>query len=303
LPDDEAMLAAQWALVDRGLYEVERHDGDRLELRDIGRGERVTVVSVERSERNARGRVMIGRPLPVGDTYRAFSGFMEVPRALVSDLQAAIDERDAYAIVELLGETRRPPRMSNTDGEDLVFHTLRWRVTDRAVVDGALRAVGLDGGGDNPEWRLARDSKNMTNTTIAVVRLDGDELVGDVNSDERAAELRELVAAALPDAELVDDDTREFGEALEDSDSATAPPMLDPNDPAIRQVLEQFVLEQERRWLDESIPALGGRTPREAAADPIGREELTQLIDSFPGPTPENPGTFDPDRLRRALGL
>jgi hypothetical protein len=128
-------------------------------------------------------------------------------------------------------------------------------------------------------------------------------LVGDVNSDERAAELRELVAAALPDAELVDDDLREFGEALENVDPAAAPPPLDQNDPAIRQVLEQFVLEQERRWLDESIPALGGRTPREAAADPIGREELTQLLDSFPGPTPDNPGTFDPDRLRRALGL
>jgi hypothetical protein len=143
----------------------------------------------------------------------------------------------------------------------------------------------------------------MSNTTIAVLSLDGHELVGDVNSDERADELQELVAAALPDAELVDDDAHEFGEALGDFDPDTAPPQLDQNDPAVRQVLERFILEQEQRWLDESIPALGGRTPGEAAEDPIGREELTRLLDSFPGPTPDNPGTFDPQRLRRALGL
>ena len=246
---------------------------------------------------------MIGRPLPVGDTYRAFSGFIDVPRAAVGDLQAAIEDRDPYAIVELLGETMRPPRMSNTDREDLIFHTLRWRVTDAAALDGALRAAGLEAKGDEPEWRLARDSQGMANATIAVLRLHGDELVGDVNSDERADVLQALVAAALPDAELIDDGVREFGEAMEDFDPATAPPPLDQNDPAIRQVLEQFILQQEQRWLDESIPALGGRTPREAAADPIGRTELTQLLDSFPGPTADNPGTFDPQRLRQALGL
>jgi hypothetical protein len=303
LPDDEAILAAQWTLVDRGVFEVEDDGGGRLELHDIGRGERITVVNVERRDTSSRGRVMVGRPLPVGDTYRAFSGFIEVPRAAVADLQAAIDDRDPYAIIERLGRTWRPPRMANTDGEDLVFHSLRWRVADRAAVDGALRAAGLAAVGDEQEWRLARDSTNMTNATIAVLRLDGNELVGDVNSDERADGLRELVAAALPDAELVGDDVREFGEATEDFDPTEASPPLDQNDPAIRQVLEQFILEQEQRWLDESIPALDGQTPREAAADPIGRERLEQLFASLPGPTPDNPGTFDPDRLRRALGL
>jgi hypothetical protein len=303
LPDDESMLAAQWGLVDRGVFEVEGQNRDRLDLRDIASGERISVVNVGRDDADVRGRVMIGRPLPVGDTCRAFSGLIEVPRAAAGDLQAAIDDRDEFEIAQCLGETRRPPRVSNTDGEDLVFHTLRWRVTDPVAVDGALRAAGLDAEGDEPAWRLTRDSGNMANATIAALRLDGSELVGEVNSDERADELLGLVGVALPDAEFVVDDVREFDEALEDFDPGDVPGPLDQNDPAIRQVLEQFILQQEQRWLDESIPALGGRTPREAVADPVGREELTQLIDSFPGPTPDNPGTFDPQRLRRALGL
>jgi hypothetical protein len=51
-------------------------------------------------------------------------------------------------MAELVGRTRRPPRVTNTDGEDLVFHSLRWRVVDPAAVDEALRAAGLDGDGD-----------------------------------------------------------------------------------------------------------------------------------------------------------
>jgi Antitoxin Xre/MbcA/ParS C-terminal toxin-binding domain len=75
------------------------------------------------------------------------------------------------------------------------------------------------------------------------------------------------------------------------------------DDPAIRAALAEHIAGYERRWLDESIPALGGRTPREAADDPIGREELTRLLASFPVPAPGEVGAMDPDRLRAELGL
>ena len=71
----------------------------------------------------------------------------------------------------------------------------------------------------------------------------------------------------------------------------------------IRAALAEHIAGYERRWLDESIPALGGRTPREAAGDPIGREELTRLLASFPVPGPDDVGAMDPDRLRAELGL
>ena len=61
----------------------------------------------------------------------------------------------------------------------------------------------------------------------------------------------------------------------------------------------------EDRWLDESIPALGGTT---LVKQPTThrREDLLSLLRSFEriGP-PSTPGslTFDPARLRRKLGL
>ena len=159
-------------------------------------------------------------------------------------------------------------------------HTITWRVPDPSLVGDALVAAGLQA--DNDGWTLVRNSTNQDNTVIAGVDLDGDELTVEVNSAERAAELQALVAAALPDAELVDVDARPFEVP---ADGPVRPPTggVDVNDPAIRAVLADHIAGMERRWLDESIPALGGRTPREAADDPIGREELTRLLASLPG--------------------
>jgi hypothetical protein len=58
----------------------------------------------------------------------------------------------------------------------------------------------------------------------------------------------------------------------------------------------------EQSWLDESIPALGGVTPREAADDPTRRDDLVRLLDSFPD-AGEDPGQRSVTRLRVALGL
>jgi hypothetical protein len=64
--------------------------------------------------------------------------------------------------------------------------------------------------------------------------------------------------------------------------------------------------EREEQWCVEPVPALGGLTPQEAAADPTRREQVIRLIDSFDRRTAKNkdalPG-FRPARLRELLGL
>jgi hypothetical protein len=78
---------------------------------------------------------------------------------------------------------------------------------------------------------------------------------------------------------------------------------MEVNDPAVQDALRQFVAEHERRWLDESVPALGVRTLRDAALDPVGREELNHLLNSIPIPERSDIAMMDPERLRHALGL
>ena len=63
-----------------------------------------------------------------------------------------------------------------------------------------------------------------------------------------------------------------------------------------------------RQWIDDSIPALGGLTPREAAKTPKGRRQVLALIDravQMQAMMPETPGTFAPDyrKVIKMLGL
>ena len=302
LPDDEALLAAQWTLVDRGVFEIQRIDGDRLDLHDIGRGEQITVVNTHPSSRTRVGTLLLGRPLPVGDTHRAFGGFIEIPRAAVADLLDLIGSGDAAAITAFLGELFRPPRAQNTDGHDLELHTIRWTIPAREI-DPALRGAGLQRHEGETVWRMTRTAPGAPATVIATVERSGNELVGEVNSRQRADTLRATIAAAIPDSVFISDTVTSIDDAIANHQPAEASAQTSRNDPEARAVMAAFMADYVRRWLDEQIPALGGRTPRDAVTDPIGREQLSQLLDSFPVPDDSDVGAMNPQRLRSALGL
>jgi hypothetical protein len=45
-----------------------------------------------------------------------------------------------------------------------------------------------------------------------------------------------------------------------------------------REVILKVKTEHYTRWVDEPLPALGGRTPREAARSEVGRRQLEGLL-------------------------
>lgn len=73
------------------------------------------------------------------------------------------------------------------------------------------------------------------------------------------------------------------------------------------EVVAEMEEQMVRQWIETSIPALDGATPREAVKTPEGREQVRALLDhiarSQRGPKP--PGVFSPDYLRakELLGL
>jgi hypothetical protein len=81
-----------------------------------------------------------------------------------------------------------------------------------------------------------------------------------------------------------------------------SPSRPDADDPALQEALAEFTRQYEQKWLDDSIPALGGATPRQAADDPTRRGDLIRLLDSFDDMS-GGPGTMNVARLRSELGL
>lgn len=74
----------------------------------------------------------------------------------------------------------------------------------------------------------------------------------------------------------------------------------------------EFIAEIEekmlRQWIDDSIPALGGLTPRQAVKTPEGRKRVLELIDEserMQQRIKKVPGMFSPDyrKVKKMLGL
>jgi hypothetical protein len=111
-----------------------------------------------------------------------------------------------------------------------------------------------------------------------------------------------LFRSLVPSITIVEQSRESPHDVRKVAGGAPAAKPLDPTDPAVAEIMEQFIRDYEHKWLDESIPALTGYTPRQAANDPTRRDDLIRLLSSFPR-DPDNPAMMSPERLSEALGL
>ena len=75
--------------------------------------------------------------------------------------------------------------------------------------------------------------------------------------------------------------------------------------PEIQEYMRQMTERHCEAWLNTRLPALGNRTPRQAARTPDGRERLEALFAEFTWSAERAPNTMSPDvsALRARLGL
>jgi len=306
LPPDEILVAQQWTLVNRSVFEVETSRPGHLGLRDLATGDEVTVSNIgsEPGHEPAPGSIVVGRPLPVGDTYRAFSGFMSLRPDQVREALSVLDDGNPDDLVALLGSVLRAPTIRNTDGHDMELCDISWSIADTTAVAAGLKRAGLTSDNDTEDdtWTLVRDTANQSNAVVASLHVENDQLIGHVNSMERAGELLGLIGEHVPGAKALGIETVD----IDDIDLTDRTPSKSQDElmaiPEVQALLEEQMANYEAEWLDSSIPALGDLTPRQAAADPIAREELIRLLASFPEPPEGTPG-MSSRRLSDALGL
>jgi hypothetical protein len=98
-------------------------------------------------------------------------------------------------------------------------------------------------------------------------------------------------------------------EGLDDV-SSKIKPRSEPEEPLILppEVIAELEEKMLRQWIDDSIPALGGMTPREAIKTPEGRQQVLELIEhagQMQKRMPKAPGRFAPDyrKVKKMLGL
>jgi hypothetical protein len=306
LPDDEQLLAASWLLVERSVYEVVRIEhGVGIEMRDLRTGDVVMVTEKLLGTRATPGMQFCCRVVPDGAGHQIIGGVFPVR---VGDEQAvlAICERgDPVELCGWAGALLRPPGFQNREGEALIDGIAVFRVVDAAEARWVLDGLYEPSGGGWQEMYALHEDERVVRATLS---LDGDELAITANSHERLDRMIEAVRRELPDASLIRDErtaadlaqmTRS-GAGTRLADLAGTAELPDLPEGALAEIQERM----EQRWLTEPVPALGGRTPIAAAADPTRRRDVERLLDTFP--------TFDddagaiglrPEKLREALGL
>jgi len=191
----------------------------------------------------------------------------------------------------LLDAGRRPlPTLTNTDGDLLLPSTTRLPIADGAAIEVERRMDALAGWerdeDDVRQWTWKKQPRDATGTVLGSARLTADALVIDTNSRERMdraiAMLRPalgaLVGAGLTSHEDVVHALRQppSSGAFTRARAPEPAPALDPA--AMTEAVNRVKDAHYRRTLDEPVPMLGNRTPRECARSKQGRKKLANWI-------------------------
>lgn len=218
-----------------------------------------------------------------------------------------------------------PPVLKNTDGDPFELITLTYKlgITAAEAVErlaplatlrgevyfddeahdtgGALVAATLT-------WIKAgnRTHKDWDNTTLGTLRVDGTRLVVEVNSAKRRRRIEKEIRTRLgSSATLTDTTVTDPIEALAERRLAGPAPPPPPQAPELAAIEAELARRHWDAWLDTKVPALGNKTPKEAARSRGGRERLEALLADFAHASADASRASDPDvaALRRMLGL
>ncbi len=236
---------------------------------------------------------------------------LRAPEAQLASLQAW-----HRAVAEQARQALAPRIVHNTDGDLLVFCTDHFNLApgSRAEVFARLAAVP-DAHPEQPDSVdvvvFSRPGNPMhaswDNTIVGRASFTGDRLMAETNSIQRADSLRRLIEqTAGPLVRHRARDVRGLGELLENPPERPSKPLPVPDQsPELQALMRDFLERHYDTWPDSHLPALGGRTPREAVESPRLRMRLVALLkdmERLEGTKPE-PERFDVGRLWRELGL
>lgn len=296
LPADELELATHWLGSRRTASEVvSTRPGAGITLRDL-HSEQTTEVRERTASRQLRpGDLLLTRILPTG--AGAMLGLvLAVPRQHRSRLQQVVAAGDAEAVFRWVSEAARPVHLVNNEGHELVLLEQRWRLS---ATGWDKLAADLEPDGEDELHLMYEDDSGMRWLRARLVREGGDVVV-ETNSRERADQLAQRLRDADPAAELL-------SETQPDPSALRAVPDPVEMTPEIHDALQQFVRQQEQRWVEESIPMFGGRTPREMVRTAAGRRDVEDFLadlEAMPMPSGPLPGAgMDAGRIRALLGL
>lgn len=282
--------------------------GRTITLRDFLTHEERTVQEVNASKTVERHQVVLARVVDAG-SISLICGIHSIPlrptdgMEIVESVRKLIrrktavspdrlrDPRVAWRMLlawsEAVDRDLTPPRLVNRDGDAILLTNDRWNF------DAARRG------------EIA--SRIGTLEEAAAIEIGSGILTASTNSIARADALRIKIEDAC--SGLLRSHMRSHSDPLaqwdEMSRSAPVPARASAPNPEADAIIVKMKERHYEKWLDMALPALRGKTPREAAQTKPGRAQLEAMVKNIEMIESHMPPSerYDVNKLRAALGL
>jgi hypothetical protein len=339
-------------------YEVVHcHPGDRMLLRDalIGGETEVAERTASRTLRPgdlAYGQlcrlpevVTLGRLAPiailpgrkvaiVGLRARLQKKIAKQNRELTAADLIRYQEEIRTTYLDIRDAMRIPPRLTNTDGDPFLSHTLTFRVGSAHAAFEALAPMAwgvskqellqnaeLDADGTLRSAEIPwlkkgnRMQRDWDNTILGQIKISSRSLVVDVNSEKRATKIRQEIERRLGILAVHQKTVTQTTDAMMKKrrgktahGAASEAGLNRPSpQPEFSQEMKVELQQLAERWIFQKVPALGGRTPLEAVRTADGKEIVESLLLQWERQNEniDDPTFFLPDvnAVRRLLKL
>jgi hypothetical protein len=206
-------------------------------------------------------------------------------------------------------------RVVNKEGEEVSFGKAEYQISDQAALLAKFRSLEeLEEGAPDADsagrlWFTWLQPMGGERRPFGHLEIEGDTLRLEAMSRTRLETLRGLVefhagglVKHLGDQYTTLDDIKDRVRRGERSPEPVDRPPLSAEE---REALEQLLHKHYAGWVNESLPALGGKTPRQAMRSRAGREsviDLLRLMENRQLRKKDGP-VYDFNILRRELGL
>jgi hypothetical protein len=302
------------------LYEVQKVQFRKsLTITDLFSRKTITVSASRLSETSGKGDTFFARAVPIGEEFLFTGAILPIDPYAIEDIQCYFRElrEDApnsktlpwkrflskhwhlipqYWLESMLVETRGP-EMLNTDGDTIenLRITFHLKPGSGFIVEKKLASIPGMIKSSRTGFDLVVDaSKNdltpLDSVSIASIRLSEDTVTIEVNSVNRGYLVESLLRKKL--GRHIQTVAREFisgdPDDMDDENHEDEIPI------ELKELLIKEALDKHyTRWLDMPIPALHGKSPRQAAKDPKLRKLLIFLLRKMDSNPPVNGVVYD----------
>ena len=322
--------------------------GKQLTVRDIFLEQDITVQEIMGSKTMDVGCIVFGRIITIDDTsiffglapyiipqsyHNYFIEYRDDIKSIRKKITVSVlkendeDFRDLYFDIREQLFNPQMPKLQNTDGDGLrlqeLFYTISYPVSE--AFD-ALKTLSLipedqirqeatfDSKGEMTAIELSwmtkgnRQHQQWNNTVMGHLKLGTGKLKINVNSDDRAEQIKRKITRRLGKRAQFKNTVYHSTEKMMAELPEQQLSKLNHNEtaqlPEVQAAIGKMIEAHWENWVDESLPALNDQTPRQASKTKKGKELLEGLLLSFQKNAKNKP-EFAPDLalLRRKLNM